>query len=91
MHADTHVRAFRPVLPAFGVQQIRFGFEKAYLGERQFDFPVVAIFLHGQIMPGSSGMTRSHGVGGDDFTAPCRAAAEIGAKQTTPASGGTVG
>ena len=89
MNADADVRAFRPVLPVFFVEQIGFGLEETDFGQRQFDFPAVAGFLHRHVAPGSTGGTTAAGVGGDDFTAARGGAAKIGAEQCAPAAAAT--
>ena len=85
MDTDAGVRAFGPMLPAFGVEQIRLGFEEAGFGQRQFDLPGVAIFLHRHIAPGGAGGDRTAGMGGNDFAPEGGGAAEIGAEQRPPA------
>ena len=80
VHGNAHVRAVRPVLPVFFVEQIRLGFEIAHFGQRQFDLPAVGGGLHGHIAPGSVGDDGPAGVGGNDFAAARGGAAEIGAQ-----------
>ena len=75
------VRAVRPVLPVFLIEQIGFGLEIADFGERQFDLPAVGGFLHRHVAPGRVGDRRPAGVGGDDFVAAGGGAAEVGAEQ----------
>ena len=82
---NSHVRAVRPVLPVFFVEQIGLGLEVADLGERQFDLPAVGGFLHRHVAPGGSGGSGTAGVGGDDFAAAGGGAAEVGAEQRAPA------
>ena len=81
MDADADVRAVGPMLPAFGVEQIRLGFEEAGFGERQFDLPDVAAFLHGHVAPGRAGVDRAAGMRGNDFAPEGGGATEIGAEQ----------
>ena len=57
MNTDANVRSFRPMLPVFVVEQISLGLEKTGFGQRQFDFPAVAGFLHRHIAPGCAGVT----------------------------------
>ena len=52
---NAHVRAVRPVLPVFFVEQISLGLEAAGFGERQFNFPRAAVFLHWHVAPRGSG------------------------------------
>jgi len=85
MNTKSGVRAFGPVLPALGVEQIRLGFEKAGFGQGQFDLPEAAVSLHRYIAPGGAGVDRAAGVRGDDFTPEGGGAAEIGAEQRPPA------
>ncbi len=81
MDGNAHVRAVRPVLPVFFVEQIGLGLEVAGFGERQFDFPAAGGFLHRHVAPGRAGGGRAAGVGGDDFAAAGGGAAEVGAEQ----------
>jgi hypothetical protein len=81
MHGDAQVRSIGPVLPSVRVQQIGLGFEIAGLGEGQFKFPAVAIFLHGHIAPAFAGERGADGVGGDDFLAAGGGAAKVRAQK----------
>ena len=85
MHADADVRAIGPMLPAFGIEQIRLGLEVTGFGQRQFNLPAVAGFLHRQIAPRSARGNGAAGVGGDDFPPQRGRAPEVGAEQRAPA------
>jgi hypothetical protein len=78
VNRNANVVAIGPMLPFFFVEQIDFGFEKSDFGERNFDFPNVVVFLHGQIAPGNSGGGDVSGVRGNNFFSPLSGAAKIG-------------
>jgi hypothetical protein len=78
---NSDVRAVRPVLPVFFVEQIGLGLEVADFGERQFDLPAVGGFLHRHVAPRGAGGGGAAGVGGNDFAAAGGGAAEVGAQQ----------
>ena len=85
VYADTDVRAVGPMLPAFGIEQVRLGLEIAGFGQRQFNLPAVAGFPHRQIAPRSASGNGAAGVGGDDFPPQRGRASEVGAEQRAPA------